>query len=153
MELQAESRGLPALSCDSGALSCVPPWEADRATIIHACRGQATSWENLRAGRLKCSPEPLMKSSGSPMTQKNPPAFSNGVNSLVLVNLLAGGYSRYFCLQLPAQPFLHKAALTVAGLRKCVLQFPTGANHLPSPTTKPRALTWLCFCCPWSVME
>lgn len=44
------------------------------------------------------------------MTQKNPPAFSNGVDSLVLVNLLVGGYSRYFCLQLPAQPFLHKAA-------------------------------------------
>lgn len=105
MELQAESRGLPALSRDSGALGCVPPWEVDRTTIRHACGGEATSWGNLCTGRQKRSPESPAKSSGSPMTRKNPPAFNNGIDRLVLVNLTAGCYSRYFCLQLPAQPF------------------------------------------------
>lgn len=80
------------------------PWAVSLPTTAHL-QGQATSWDNLCTGRLECSPESLMQSSGSPVTQKNPPAFSNGTDRLVLVHLVAGGYSRYFCLQLPAQPF------------------------------------------------
>lgn len=71
----------------------------------NTCKEQATSWGNLYTGRLKCSPEALMKSSGSPMTQKNPSAFNNDIDSLILVNHIAGGYSRYFCFQLSIQPF------------------------------------------------
>lgn len=94
---------LPAQHSASGALGCVPPQQAGRTTITRL-QGQATSWDNLCTDRLECSPESLMQSSGSPMTQRNPPAFSSGINRLSLVHI-AGGCSRYFCIQLPAQPF------------------------------------------------
>lgn len=125
------------LSCNSGVLGCVPPGEADKTPIMRACGGQVTSWDNLCTGRVKCSPESLMKSSGSPMTQRNLSAFSNGPDRLDSGwILLQGGLFKRFLLPPAHSALLHKVThcSRATEVRGAV---PSSANYLPSPTATP----------------